>query len=501
MALLAATSETVGSSGEAVWAEMLGTALVLDTALHGERLGCTAELEAASESTTVPEGPGLTPSVSRRRRWGHLSALLPHVRFLQVAFRRTTGRWPGCWTAGGLAGKMWLRPVVQFACRGGANLASAAAFAAQSDLAARANGWYRHYVSLLRRLSSGHTPVAVVAFCGHGGLAEGVRRAGGASHGVDRVAQPAYSRRFGSETFSEGDPTSVSELSDLRKRSGSFVTFISPPSGVSGGSAGVDLESTARDACEAAGGLYVLETARENAPVGKSGGCRLRGAYFGLHVDHPRSFAANFDLRVDEALVEPGLVLRRGSCLGARRRWSRRDPFGRTCTAECCSGNLWAVQGDAPVGCTVGECAAAMGVDHDHMDYPGLTMATPPVYGEYVFGQAAMREVERRFGLRAITFDEYLAHPERSRRQMSHWLRGVGGMSPDQGVEFHSAPVGGSVSPSVVSSAARSTHRDAVVPGRVDPSYRPKFPEGDEAPVAQPTAETVLSSEARELFY
>jgi hypothetical protein len=80
-----------------------------------------------------------------------------------------------------------------------------------------------------------------------------------------------------------------------------------------------------------------------------------------------------------------------------------------------------------------------MGVDHDHMDYPGLTMATPPVYGEYVFGQAAMREVERRFGLRAITFDEYLAHPERSRRQMSHWLRGVGGMSPDQGVEFHSS--------------------------------------------------------------
>jgi hypothetical protein len=67
-----------------------------------------------------------------------------------------------------------------------------------------------------------------------------------------------------------------------------------------------------------------------------------------------------------------------------------------------------------------------MGVDQDHMDYSGLTGAAPPAYGEYVFGQAAMREVERRFGLRAITFDDYLANPERSRRQMSHWLRGVG---------------------------------------------------------------------------
>ena len=117
--------------------------------------------------------------------------------------------------------------------------------------------------------------------------------------------------------------------------------------------------------------------------------CQLRGSYFGLHVDHPRSFEANFELRVDEALVGPGLALRRGTCLGARRHWRRRDPFGRSCTAECCAGNLWAVQGDAPKGCTLGECAVAMGVDQDHMDYSGLTGAAPPAYGEYVFGQAA----------------------------------------------------------------------------------------------------------------
>jgi hypothetical protein len=245
----------------------------------------------------------------------------------------------------------------------------------------------------------------------------------------------------------------------------------------------------------------VLETARGSAPGIKGGTCLLRGAYFGLHVDHPRSFEANFELRVDEALVRPGLALRQGTCLGARRRWNRRDPFGRACAAECCAGNLWAVQGDAPEGCTLSECAAAMGVDHDHMDYLGLAGASPPVYGEYVFGQAAMREVERRFGLRAITFDEYLAHPERSRRQMSHWLRGVGGISPDQGVEFHSASSVGPAGVNDTPGAARSPPVIAVAKGREVPMYRPVFLEGDEAPVPPPSSATVLASEARELFY
>ena len=224
-----------------------------------------------------------------------------------------------------------------------------------------------HYVSLLRRLSSGHTPVALVAFCGQGGLSEGVRRSGGAAHGVDREAQPAYSRRFGCETFTEGDPSSVSELGDLRRRTKSFVTFASPLSRGREDNWGVDLVSASRGACKGAGGLYVLETTLSRDARGAEGSvCQLRGSYFGLHVDHPRSFEANFELRVDEALVGPGLALRRGTCLGARRHWRRRDPFGRSCTAECCAGNLWAVQGDAPKGCTLGECA-------DHMDYSGLT--------------------------------------------------------------------------------------------------------------------------------
>ena len=58
MSLLAATVEVIGSSGEAVWAETLGTSPVPDMALNSERLGCTAELEAASTSTPVPGGAG-----------------------------------------------------------------------------------------------------------------------------------------------------------------------------------------------------------------------------------------------------------------------------------------------------------------------------------------------------------------------------------------------------------------------------------------------------------
>ena len=281
--------------------------------------GTSSAAEPEPSSPTGSSAEGEKPPARHLRRPRRAGDLVPHARFLQAVFRRTTSRWPGCWTAGGLAGKLWWRPVARFACRGGANLASFEAFTAQADLAARANGWYRHYVSLLRRLNSGHTPVAVVAFCGQGGLAEGIRRSGGAAHGLDRVAQPEYCRRFGRETFSEGDPTSISELSDLRRRTKAFVTIASPPSNARGSARGVDLGSTVRDACEGMGGLYVLEKTQADERGVRNSLCQLRGAYFGLRVDQPRSFEANFGLRVDEALVGPGLALRRGTCLGVRR--------------------------------------------------------------------------------------------------------------------------------------------------------------------------------------
>ena len=74
-------------------------------------------------------------------------------------------------------------------------------------------------------------------------------------------------------------------------------------------------------------------------------------------------------------------------------------------------------------------------------------------------------------------------------------------MSPNQGVEFHSAPAGGQVGTGVVPCASRPVPPAAVIQDRVGPAYRPVFLEGDEAPVPPPTAETVLASETRELLY
>ena len=78
--------------------------------------------------------------------------------------------------------------------------------------------WYRQYVQLLRRLQSGVTPTVVDAFCGGGGSSDGVRRAGGASLGLDAAEQPDFERRFGSTSFVEGDATSWSDVAAVRIR-------------------------------------------------------------------------------------------------------------------------------------------------------------------------------------------------------------------------------------------------------------------------------------------
>ena len=108
---------------------------------------------------------------------------------------------------------------------------------------------------------------------------------------------------------------------------------------------------------------------------------------------------------------------------------------------DCCDGDLWAVLGERPLRCTLEECADAMGVDRNHMDYPGLAQAVPPVYAQLVFSQACMREVERKFGIQAITYDDYLTDRASSERKMAHWLRGVGSDDPTLGVSWAKAGV------------------------------------------------------------
>ena len=496
---------------------------------------------AASDELGLAPACGRSTKTSvakrRRRRRKLVGDLAAHASFLQFAFRRTTARWPGCWRRGGLAGKRWWRPVEAFACLGGFNLASDEAFEEQSRLASQALSWYRNYVYLLRRLESGRTPTALVTFCGQGGTSEGVKRAGGAAHGQDVHDQPRYRVRFGQDNFTKGDSTDASGVRDLLKRARAFVILSSPPckaystARMRGEASEEPMIAQTRDANRETGKLSVIENVVGAHVDMRAHACILRGSFFGLHVDRPRLFEANFDLHVDRVLRDRGLTLRKGTCLGVRRRWRRLDPFGRPSLCDCCDGNLWAVQGDKPLRCTACECADAMGLDQDHMDYDGMAQAIPPAYGEYVFGQAAMREVERKYGLEAITFDEMLARPERSRRLMRHWLRGAGGVSPDQGVEFATTCSARSLEPSVepeephpksradggggeamAASDGASTRVDGAEAAAIasqgrggiaprTPTYSPLFSDETVSPVAEATEGSVVEAEARELFY
>lgn len=115
----AAAGEAIGTTDKAFEAGVPTTAPEPGTALDCKR----RRLSRAENFEGVPTGShgfeekGVKAPPGPRRR-GYLRALLPHVRFLQAAFRRTTARWPGCWCAGGLSGRLWLRPVVHFACSG-----------------------------------------------------------------------------------------------------------------------------------------------------------------------------------------------------------------------------------------------------------------------------------------------------------------------------------------------------------------------------------------------
>ena len=460
-----------------------------------------ADSEISSEE--VLEKP---PAYVKRRTKKASGKLVSHVRFLQHAFRRSVGVRPGCWRRGGMVGLAWWRPVTVFACRGGRMLASEVAFEAQRDRAARVLRWYSKYTALLRRVESGRTPVALVTFCKQGGVTEGIRRAHGASHGQDLYDQPKYVERFGSEAFTRGDSTSPHEMRALKRKTRAFFTMASPPCkaystslqrGVP--SEGPLIEQT-RSALEEVGGMYTIENVVGAGGAMKTGSVMLRGSFFGEHVDRPRLFESNWNLHLDRALTEGGSELRRGCCLGYRRRWRRMDPFGRPEMRDCClTPNLWSVQGDKPLRCTACECAAAMSIDRDHMDYDGLSQAIPPSYAQLIFGQACMRRLEQVYGLRAITYDEMEANPDASRRYLDHWRRGAGGDDASQGVELQE-----------VSSSDRRGGPDAAVNGLLEvepppkptaPAYRPVFTDGSEDEAAPATESTVMEAELRELWY
>ncbi len=238
-----AAAASDGQDGQPLEAAMAGSALQ-------EAAGCT-ECTAQEEPEAVRAASRLqrrwrARQVARRRtrierewtgaRARRLGPIGPHVRYLQYIFRRTRLLRPGCWRRGQLRGPLrvvlWFiraRLTPETRCDGGRRLATEADFASQRARAEQVLDWYRQYVQLLRRLMSGETPTVLQLFCGGGGSTEGVRRGGGASHGVDDCEQADYERRFGRGSVTTGDATDWSLVGGLRKAHRAVGAIGGPP--------------------------------------------------------------------------------------------------------------------------------------------------------------------------------------------------------------------------------------------------------------------------------
>ena len=398
--------------------------------------------DLATTSRVVKGGsaPVQAPWAEPRKRSGAIAA---HARFLQHIFRGYRRLRPVGWgKPGGLAGcPPPYRPSTIFRCKDGMCLANEVEY---SDMEARARevmDWQNLYVKIWSKCS-GKAARAYLPFCAAGGDADGVRGAGGVPFGSDVEHQQHFEARFGVGSFRVVDAASTSQFLAEKARVRPLVTMASPPCkkfstvDINKQSNAEDLIALTRDNCESSGGLYVIENVKGAAKELRSHAILLYGSFFGLHVDRPRFFEANFDLRVDEYMRAPGLDLRMRGCLGPRRKLRRLDPFGRPEMTDCCPGTLYPIQGKTPRGFTAEEGARAMGVDPTHMPFERLSQALPPAYGEWVFGQACMAACERVYGVPRISFDEMRRDPRKARRTLEFWLRGAGAPEADAGMQL-----------------------------------------------------------------
>ena len=178
----------------------------------------------------------------------------------------------------------------------------------------------------------------------------------------------------------------------------------------------------------------------------------LYGQIFGLHQDRARLFetGGGFKLRAESGLFAAGRDLRKGSCLGRRRRFPRNDAFGRRVEPGgrrvCCDGDIWATQGTSPTCGDVVDHALSMGIDPGHMSYADLAQAVPPDYASFIVGQAAEHALRTQYGVQTRSFDELEADPGQAQAEMRHLLRGAGGTSATAGQRFVSARAGDDVS-------------------------------------------------------
>ena len=377
----------------------------------------------------------------RIRTHGKLAA---HASFLQFFFRESRRRRPGCWSRGGLAGLGRLAPRTEHRCKGGKALADESDFEEQAARAEAMLLWYEQYVTVLRRLQSGDTPSVLHLFGGGGGSSEGGRRAGASGFSVDCDEQPDKVRRFGTESFVKGDATSWSVVGELQKKHGFAGCLASPPCkpysrALSGGTSIVpELIPQTRDLLRTFFDHWAIENVMGASRHMAEGSVELFGQAFGCRVDRARKIEASFRVRIDEAVLQPGIRLRRRTCLGARRRWRQVDRFERP-MAPCCAGNIFAVQGTAPWRCTTAECAKAMGLDVDHMSYDRLAQSLPPSYTRLIIGQMCMAIACQRFGVPPISYDEHVANPEATRRALAGWLVGAGDDRASAGLELRQA--------------------------------------------------------------
>ena len=440
------------------------TSLETDRSAGGDTVTTTSAADQSSEShgdstkdpaeaTETELQPVMQESAQPGSELIPTARVLAWARFLQHIYRRSVAVKPGCWTRGGLNKLAIWRPTRAPACAHGLNLADPLAWVKQREITAKCMRWYSQYTTLLKRFKSGMAPLMLDICCSAGGASEGARRAGAEVMGVDIEPQLYYSARFGEEAFILHDAFDMEHLRYLVRKFKPFLVWASPPCqgystapNVGTASKVARLIPIIRAMLEELGVLFVIENVT-GARVDMDGALPVWGQLFGLHQDRERLLygGGGLELRHEEALAEPGRRLREQSCLGRRRRFPRRDPFGRLVDPKgprvCCNGNIFATQGASSHFGSVAEHADSMGLDAGHMDYKHLSQAIPPAYATYVVGQAAMHTLKSSFGLPVISFDEMLQDETRARAMMRHWLEGAGAASPSSGLAFVDAGV------------------------------------------------------------
>lgn len=223
-------------------------------------------------------------------------------------------------------------------------------------------------------------PRCLDLFCGAGGAAMGLHRAGFDVTGIDNRPQPRYPFRF-----IRGDalnPPVRLEDFDLIWASPpcQFATQMSARWRGKGGKADShpNLIPATRELLRSTGAPSVIENvvgARRWLNVT----AKLHGGQFGLSVHRPRLFETSFLVMSPRSGRCPDPIGVYGPRADGRRLFTRKDINGKQ--------SIQRAARDAPEACR------AMGIDWE-MDWDGVREAIPPAYSEWI-GRYAMLALGR----------------------------------------------------------------------------------------------------------